>query len=147
MSTSGIGVNASMSPGAAALLARTYGLRTQPASPSKATPQAIPAASVSKTTQAAQPGVIARVQSAVSPEQIRATQAAAAARPKTNALVGALVPGKVDFSGAEPRPSIAAPSAGNPAAARAAMPFYSRPTDRVEVATVLTLGRSLDVKG
>jgi hypothetical protein len=144
MSTSGIGVNASMSPGAAALLARTYGLRTQPSSPSKGASPAVP---VANPAQVAQPGVIARVQSAVSPEQIRATQAAAAARPKTSSLVGALVPGKVDFSGAEPRPSVSAPSSGNPAAARTAMPFYSRPSDRVEVATVLTLGRSLDVKG
>jgi hypothetical protein len=141
MSTSGIGVNASMSPGAAALLARTYGLRTPSSAPTSPTASAAPTAATAKS------GVIARVQSVVSPEQVRATQAAAAARPKTDSLVGALVPGKVDFSGSEPRPSVSAPAAGSPAASRAAMPFYSRPTDRVEVATVLTLGRTLDVKG
>ncbi|MGD9688810.1 MAG: hypothetical protein AB7K52_02375 [Phycisphaerales bacterium] len=54
--------------------------------------------------------------------------------PGIDLLVGGVVPGSVDFRGANPAP-------------RGALPFYSRPGDANEAATAIRLGRSLDVEG
>lgn len=51
-------------------------------------------------------------------------------------LVGARVPGKVDFSGATPMPS-AGPT----------LSMYRHPADKNAAATAVSVGRSLDVKG
>lgn len=51
------------------------------------------------------------------------------------ALVAAVVPGGVDFSGAAPTPKADA------------LPFYRRPGDRNEAATAWQAGRTLDVQG
>lgn len=50
-------------------------------------------------------------------------------------LVGATVPGRVDFSGERP-----APTGG-------AIPMYRHPADRNAAATAVSVGRSLDVSG
>jgi hypothetical protein len=50
-------------------------------------------------------------------------------------LVGAIVPGKIDFT------------EGTPTQRAAALPFYSRPGDLNEAATNIRLGRGLDVEG
>lgn len=99
----------SVASGGAAYLARAYGVKT--------------------------PGVVAKVApvgTGASVDPAARAQSAA----KTSQLVGAVVPGKVDFSGEQPKPSQGAP-----------MAFYGRPTDRNEVATVLSLGKRLDVTG
>lgn len=116
-----------LASGAAAYLARTYGVGGgKPASPAAS----------------AFSGVIAKVAPAapVAPtEQTRAIEAATAARAqpsgKLDHLVAAVVPGKVDFSGDTARPT------------GPVLPFYSRPTDRNETATVLSLGKRLDISG
>jgi hypothetical protein len=51
-------------------------------------------------------------------------------------LVGARVPGKVDFSGDKP-----VPSAGG------SLAMYRHPADKNAAATAVSIGRSLDVKG
>jgi hypothetical protein len=56
-------------------------------------------------------------------------------------LVGAVVPGKVDFSGAAP----AQVSGG--AQASGALPLYRHPAERNAAATAVSLGKSLDVSG
>ncbi|MBX3374376.1 MAG: hypothetical protein KF817_11120 [Phycisphaeraceae bacterium] len=53
-----------------------------------------------------------------------------------HAIVGGRVPGGVEFE----RPSI-------PAAALQGLSLYTRAADRVEAATGISLGRSLDVRG
>jgi hypothetical protein len=63
-------------------------------------------------------------------------QQVAAGSGKLGELVGAVVPGGVDFSGQQPVVGAGAP-----------MAFYSRPSERNEVATVLSLGKRLDVVG
>ncbi|HZW07137.1 MAG TPA: hypothetical protein VFF65_08430 [Phycisphaerales bacterium] len=61
--------------------------------------------------------------------------------PAVNALVAAVVPGKVDFSGETARPSSGQLGAGG------TYQMYRRPTDRMEAATVVSLGRGLDIQG
>jgi hypothetical protein len=58
---------------------------------------------------------------------------------KIDRLVGAIVPGGIDFSEPAPKPS----------APKAALPFYEKPGQRNEVATtiVANTGRTLDVRG
>ncbi|MCE2923842.1 MAG: hypothetical protein LW822_00010 [Phycisphaeraceae bacterium] len=106
-SSSGLSVAA----GSAAYLARAYGVKSA--------------------------GVVARV----APEQpvaplAEVKQQVAAGSGKLGELVGAVVPGGVDFSGQRPVVGAGAP-----------MAFYSRPSERNEVATVLSLGKRLDVVG
>lgn len=49
-------------------------------------------------------------------------------------LVGGIVPGKIDFSGAQPAPS-------------ASLSIYRHPADKNAAATGVSLGRSVDVSG
>lgn len=49
-------------------------------------------------------------------------------------LVGGVVPGKIDFSGAQPAPS-------------ASLSIYRHPADKNAAATGVSLGRSVDVSG
>jgi hypothetical protein len=61
-------------------------------------------------------------------------------------LVGARVPGKVDFSGDAPVQSAGGGGgAGNLAAS--ALPLYRHPADKNAAATAVSIGRSLDVTG
>jgi hypothetical protein len=53
-------------------------------------------------------------------------------------LVGAVVPGSIDFTESAPR--AAGPSAG-------VLPMYANPTQRNAVETVLLVGRGLDISG
>ncbi len=53
----------------------------------------------------------------------------------TSKLVAAVVPGGVDFTAATPMPS------------RAALQMYRHPADRNSAATMVALGRSVDVNG
>ncbi|MBL0922171.1 MAG: hypothetical protein IBJ10_08600 [Phycisphaerales bacterium] len=53
----------------------------------------------------------------------------------TARLVAAVVPGAVDFSAATPMPS------------KAALQMYRHPADRHSAATLVALGRSLDING
>jgi hypothetical protein len=65
-----------------------------------------------------------------------AAEQAAPQRPRAiDQLVGAVVPGSIDFNGSVPAPR------------GAALPFYSRPGDRNEAATAWQAGRTLDVQG
>ncbi|MCW5754198.1 MAG: hypothetical protein KIT24_05745 [Phycisphaeraceae bacterium] len=57
------------------------------------------------------------------------------ANPGVARLVAATVPGRVDFSGDEPRPS------------RDVLSMYRHPADRNAAATGIQAGRMLDVKG
>ncbi len=80
------------------------------------------------------------VQSAPSASQVRgAGEAGPAAKLPTAAqrLVGATVPGRVDFSGDKP-----AQVAGG-----STLAMYTRPADKNAAATAVTIGRSLDVRG
>ena len=52
-------------------------------------------------------------------------------------LVGATVPGRVDFSGDKPQQVTGA----------SALQLYARPADRNAAATAVSIGRSLDVRG
>lgn len=52
-------------------------------------------------------------------------------------LVGATVPGRVDFSGEKPEQ----------VAGASTLAFYTRPADRNAAATGVSIGRSLDVRG
>ncbi|HYD01103.1 MAG TPA: hypothetical protein VEB22_07740 [Phycisphaerales bacterium] len=61
--------------------------------------------------------------------------------PGMNALIAAVVPGKVDFSGEAAKPSSGHLGAGG------TYQMYRRPTDRMEAATVVSLGRGLDIQG
>ena len=58
---------------------------------------------------------------------------------KVDRLVGAIVPGKIDFTDAQAKP---APS-------ESVLPFYNKPGQRNEAATsiVANTGRTLDVRG
>ncbi len=58
--------------------------------------------------------------------------------PQSNQLTAATVPGKINFDAAA-KPSPAAPGG--------TLPFYTRPGDRNEAATVIQAGRSLDITG
>jgi hypothetical protein len=106
-------IDTRLAAGQAALLARTYGVASARAT-----------GVVAKITPAATPAPAAPAPSVKTPS-------------KAQNLVGAVVPGKVDFSTDTPRP----------AAPGASMPFYRRPTDRMEAATALSVGRTLDVTG
>ncbi|TVQ32691.1 MAG: hypothetical protein EA376_04820 [Phycisphaeraceae bacterium] len=55
--------------------------------------------------------------------------------PNIQRLVGAVVPGGIDFTAPEPRPT------------EASLPMYRHPADRNAAATALALGRSLDIAG
>lgn len=57
------------------------------------------------------------------------------APPNAARLVAGVVPGNIDFSGAEPAP------------APAALPFYNHPADTNAAATAIRIGRSIDVSG
>jgi len=61
--------------------------------------------------------------------------------PAVNALVAAVVPGKVDFSGEVAKPTTTALGAGG------TYQMYRRPTDRMEAAIAVSVGRGLDVQG
>lgn len=63
----------------------------------------------------------------------RATEPAAVSA--TSRLVAAVVPGAVDFSAATPMPS------------KAALQMYRHPADRNSAATLVALGRSVDING
>lgn len=52
---------------------------------------------------------------------------------RASRLVAAVVPGSIDFSGADPAPK---PDV---------LPFYRRPADRVAAATTLRVGKRLDI--
>lgn len=107
----------------AALLARMYGAGV--ATPARPTGQA---------------GVVAKV----GPSQPAAPVDKAEVKgraPGVNALVAAVVPGKVDFSGETATPTQSGLGAGG------TYQMYRRPTDRMEAATVVSLGRGLDVQG
>jgi hypothetical protein len=57
-----------------------------------------------------------------------------AARRRISLLVGAVVPGGIDFSADQPVPS-------------AGLPLYRHPAERNAAATGVALGRKLDVNG
>ncbi|MFT3686560.1 MAG: hypothetical protein QM783_16860 [Phycisphaerales bacterium] len=61
--------------------------------------------------------------------------------PALDALVGAVVPGKVEFSGDTAKPSQAGLGAGG------TYQMFRRPTDRMEAATAVSVGRRIDVQG
>lgn len=61
--------------------------------------------------------------------------------PALNTLVAAVVPGKVDFSGETPAQNRSTLGAGG------TYQMYRRPTDKMEAATVVSVGRGLDVQG
>jgi len=104
----------------AALLARMYGTGG--------------AAAVRPTSQTP---VVARVGPAAPADKVEAKGRS----PAVSALVAGVVPGKVDFSGETA-------SASNPAlGAGGTYQMYRRPTDKMEAATVVSLGRALDVQG
>jgi len=73
---------------------------------------------------AAQP--VSRAQRSVSAQSVRSLE--------LDKIVAGIVPGSVGFEGGQPEPE-------------ARLAFYKRPTDRNEVATVLSLGKRLDVTG
>lgn len=65
-------------------------------------------------------------------------------------LVAGQVPGRVDFSGPQPRPSVGVGGLGGGAAmptAPDALPMYRAPWDRNTAAVAVQVGRSLDVNG
>jgi hypothetical protein len=61
--------------------------------------------------------------------------------PALDALVGAVVPGKVEFSGETAKPSQSGLGAGG------TYQMFRRSTDRMEAATAVSVGRRLDVQG
>lgn len=75
------------------------------------------------------------------PAPVQKVQAATAERGGLSragqALVAAVVPGKVDFSGDSPKPSVASES----------LSLYRHPADKNAAATGVLLGRRLDVNG
>lgn len=107
----------------AALLARMYG--TGIAAPARAAGQAAVVAKVGPTQPAAP----------VDKAEVKGRA------PAVNALVAGVVPGKVDFSGETAKPS------GSQLGAGGTYQMYRRPTDKMEAATVVSLGRGLDVQG
>lgn len=89
------------------------------------------------------PAVVGKVTAAVpATRPAPVDESASAARGAGPAkLVAAVVPGKVDFSGDVPQPGGQALGPGG------TYQMYRRPTDRVEAATAVSLGRSLDIRG
>jgi hypothetical protein len=78
-------------------------------------------------------------------ENAQATQIAAPEKPTgpsaklpnaAQKLVGATVPGRVDFSGSQPTQTTGA-----------SLQFYTRPAEKNAAATAVSIGRSLDVSG
>ena len=59
-------------------------------------------------------------------------------------LVGATVPGRVDFSGDKPAQVRSGTGGGG---GGGSLPFYTRPAEKNAAATAVTIGRSLDVRG
>ena len=57
-------------------------------------------------------------------------------------LVGATVPGRVDFSGDNPAQVPGVGGGGG-----SSLQFYTRPAEKNAAATAVTIGRSLDVRG
>lgn len=103
----------------AALLARTYG--------------------AGQTTAARPAGVVAKVGPTASPPADKVEVKGRA--PALDALVGAVVPGKVEFSGDTAKPSQAALGAGG------TYQMFRRPSDRMEAATGVSVGRRIDLQG
>lgn len=103
-------------------LARAYGLTARPVA-------AVAPVRQVQGADAAAP--IGRISPAVPTQAPGAAQRAEA----INLLVGAVVPGKIDFSGAAP------------AQRDEALPFYRRPGDLNEAAVAIRMGRSVDVEG
>lgn len=104
-----------------------------------------PARSGAPVTQATNPFHISRaygVRPAQSPDAVAAISPVAAvakARPSNpgiDRVVGAVVPGGVEFG----------PAAGA-GAASTSLAFYTRAGDRIEAATALQVGRTLDTQG
>lgn len=96
-----------------------------------------PPAPIARTAPVSTPTTLQRADAAS-----RADTVAAIGRPQepaavsaTSRLVAAVVPGAVDFSAATPMPS------------KAAMQMYRHPADRNTAATLVALGRSVDVSG
>ena len=81
---------------------------------------------------------IAPVERKASTSRITAPEVAVAPT-KIDRLVGAIVPGKIDFTDAQAKP----------APAENVLPFYNRPGQRNEAATSIlaNTGRTLDVRG
>ena len=106
-------------------LARAYGVR--PANAPAPTAPGDPAPPPGPARPAAEPSGVGGVEGAAPMRRPDVVQR----------LVAGAVPGRIDFSGAEPRP-----------APDAALPMYRHPADRNAAATgVLLAGRSLDVSG
>lgn len=83
---------------------------------------------------AQRPAAAEGVKPAAGAEPVRQPERAGLS-PALSRLVGAVVPGRVDFSEDLPRP------ASDP------IPFYRHPADRNAAATILNTGRVLDVNG
>lgn len=107
----------------ASLLARMYGSSAS-----------VPAASVSG------PSVVAKVGPSKPAAPVDKVEVKGRA-PALNTLVAAVVPGKVDFSGDTAVQSRNALGVGG------TYQMYRRPTDKMEAATVVSVGRGLDVQG
>ena len=111
--------------------------------------------------QPARPGPVAKVdRTGFAPVLARVERASAAnleARPRIDAveasgarqLIAATVPGAVDFSGAQPRPSVSVATTSTPTADRDAdaLPLYRAPWDKNAAAVAVQVGRSLDISG
>lgn len=105
----------------AALLSRMYGVgQTAPARPA---------------------GVVAKVGPAASPSPPIDKAEVKGRAPALDALVGAVVPGKVEFSADTAKPSQSALGAGG------TYQMFRRPSDRMEAATGVSVGRRIDVQG
>lgn len=97
-----------------------------------------------QVSRAAQPRPIADAQpvdpiASIRPEPTSAQSQRSAKLAKIDSqLVGAVVPGSIDFTESSPR--AAGPSAS-------VLPMYTNPTQRNAVETVLLVGRGLDVSG
>lgn len=107
----------------AALLARMYGAGAT--APARSTAQASVAGKVGPSRPAA---------------PVDKTEVKGRA-PALNTLVAAVVPGKVDFSGDFAKPTSSALGAGG------TYQMFRRPSDKMEAATGVSLGRGLDVQG
>lgn len=119
-------------------LVRAYGVAPRsPATPSPSAAAPGGAASVGSARAA----TLRRVDTLVGEARIDiAAKIGPASSSKTEALVAAKVPGRVDFASTG--------SAGERAAsAGAPMPFYRAPSDRNEAATAIMIGRGLDITG
>jgi hypothetical protein len=94
---------------------------------------------VGQTAPARPVGVVAKVGPAVAPPADKADVKGRA--PALDALVGAVVPGKVEFSGESAAPSRAALGAGG------TYQMFRRPSDQMEAATGVSVGRRIDLQG